>query len=648
VSIRRAAAVASVALVLVLGLPAAAGAHANLVSSDPSSGATLATAPGTMTLGFSEAPDLALSAVELLTTAGAQVPTGTPTLDGSRTLVVPITGTLADGVYTVTWRVVSAVDGHVTAGAFPFGVGTSPTSGAVAAATTTTTSEPTPLSVASLSLLYAGSMLVVAGAVVGVWVLDGGPTSRRRIAAWAAVAAAIGAVGFLFAQQRTAGVPMGTYLRSETGRDPLWIAIGSTVALVFAIAAGRTRWHRAGWAAAIAAAATLGLRAHGGHAASAPMPALAQLLQWTHMLAAGCWAGGLALLVLLLRERRADPPSRAARRYSAMAVAAIVLVVATGLVRAASELGGLDGVRATLDTAYGRTLAGKIALVLFVIALGAVNRYRSIGRLPEDPRPLRRIAGTELVSVVGILALTATLTGLAPPTTPSATTPSAANVTLTGSDFATTLSATLTVAPGTPGRNDYRATIVDYGTDTPDVADAVSLQLRSVSTPELPPATVRLHPDGDGWIGDALAPSVAGTYAATLSVRSGSDVAEVPLVLTTRSTGTTTTTPGPGGDTIATASFPDGASVDTSSGSGSPSQVHITAFAGDGTELRLTTATLVAIPDGGSPQRLHLRRFSAGHFAANAELPPGKWVFDTVLVGRDGTAYQVTWTGTIG
>ena len=31
-----------------------------------------------------------------------------------------------DGVYTVTWRTVSATDGHVTAGAFSFGVGVSP------------------------------------------------------------------------------------------------------------------------------------------------------------------------------------------------------------------------------------------------------------------------------------------------------------------------------------------------------------------------------------------------------------------------------------------------------------------------------------------------------------------------------------------
>ena len=41
-------------------------------------------------------------------------------------LRVPLPG-LPNGVYTVTWRTVSKTDGHVTGGAFAFGVGTAPT-----------------------------------------------------------------------------------------------------------------------------------------------------------------------------------------------------------------------------------------------------------------------------------------------------------------------------------------------------------------------------------------------------------------------------------------------------------------------------------------------------------------------------------------
>jgi len=221
-------------------------------------------------------------------------------------------------------------------------------------------------------------------------------------------------------------------------------------------------------------------------------------------------------------------------------------------------------------------------------------------------------------------------------------------VTVSGSDFATTVSADVTITPGFPGQNDYRSTVDAYGTDQPYAADAVTLQLRSVTTPDLPPASVDLAPDGDVWVAQVLAPSVAGTYAASLEVRSGTQVVEVPLVVTTRSTATVTTVPGPAGETIASGSFPDGVRVDASTSPGSPTQLHLTAFAASGAELPIRSTAVTATPDGGAPQRLDIQRFSAGHFAATGTLPPGMWTFDGVMIGRDGTPYQVTWRAPAG
>ena len=288
---------------------------------------------------------------------------------------------------------------------------------------------------------------------------------------------------------------MGTYLRSEAGRDPLLIAIVSLVALVLAIGAARSDRRVLPWGAAAAAAIVLGLRAHGGHAASAPAPVIAELTQWVHMLAGACWAGGLVLLLLLLRERR-DPPVAEARRYSAMAIVAIAVVVASGLVRAFTELGGWSGLSSTLSTGYGQTLAVKIAVVIAVIALGAWNRYRGIGRLDNDARPLRRVVTAEIVGVAGILALTATLTGLAPPASSAEASGDAQAVTVQGSDFATTVTAEMTITPGLPGQNAFRATVSAYGTDQPYAADAVVLQLRSVT--RAGPASGECRPDGRG------------------------------------------------------------------------------------------------------------------------------------------------------
>ena len=60
---------------LLVGAPAAQ-AHADLLSSDPAGGSTLATPPTELRLTYSEAPDPSLSAIELLTSGASPVPTG--------------------------------------------------------------------------------------------------------------------------------------------------------------------------------------------------------------------------------------------------------------------------------------------------------------------------------------------------------------------------------------------------------------------------------------------------------------------------------------------------------------------------------------------------------------------------------------------
>ena len=627
---------------VLLGAPAAQ-AHADLLSSDPAGGSTLPTAPTELRLTYSEAPDPALSAIQLLSSGASPVATGEQGVAERTTLVVPISDPLPDGEYTVTWRVVSVDDGHVTTGAFAFGVGIDPSATPTTPVTDPSTSGPTPLAVASKASLYVGLMLLVAIAVVGMGLFGGAPVARRRLGLVAGVAGLLGALGFLVSQQRAIGASFGAYLGSASARTSIWLVGAATVAAACGAIGARSPARWAPWAAGVAATIALALRAHGGHAAAAANPALAQTIQWTHMLAGACWAGGLVLLVLLVRERRHDPPVAEARRYSALALGAIAVVVVSGLIRAASELGG-DGLGTTLRTSYGRTLAVKVTIVLIVIALGAYNRSRSIRRLDEDARPLRRVASVELVAIVGIVLLTATLTSLAPPAgvvQASAAPPDV--VTMTGSDFATTIDVDLTVTPAQPGTNLYRASVTAYGSDRSVGADAVTVVLRSVTRPALPFANVELRMDGNGWVAQALDPSVDGTYRMSVEVQTGASVTAVPLTLITRSTGVITTAPDPAGDTVAIATFDDGVRIQAASSTASPTQVHVTAFAANGTELPLRDLVLVASPATGEPERLSVERFSPGHFAATASLAPGTWTLDVVATARDGRTFQCTW-----
>src|SRR5215467_169751 len=169
-SLRAALLVAVLALAGVGVLASPASAHALLKRSVPAAGASLPHAPHEMLLVFTEAPEPSLSPVSLLDSSGQTVPgVGKPTVVAGNAEEMRVSlPRLADGVYTVNWRTVSKVDGHVTGGSFAFGIGVQPPSGAAAARASNSGSvgsTPSPAAAAGLWLLYWGlALLAAAGA----------------------------------------------------------------------------------------------------------------------------------------------------------------------------------------------------------------------------------------------------------------------------------------------------------------------------------------------------------------------------------------------------------------------------------------------------------------------------------------------------
>src|SRR6478752_9186156 len=158
-----------------------ASAHAVLVSSDPPSGAVLATSPAQVRLRFSEDVAGKLVKVRLVDPTGAAVP-GTTTVTGGREvqLVLP---SLPTGSYAVVWSVVAEDDGHETSGSVAFGVGTAP--GGVDAGSTSGDSAA-PLRAARLMVTSS----VFGCCALALVVLGGSaPAVRRRLLVWAAAGA---------------------------------------------------------------------------------------------------------------------------------------------------------------------------------------------------------------------------------------------------------------------------------------------------------------------------------------------------------------------------------------------------------------------------------------------------------------------------
>lgn len=99
-------------------------AHALLLRSNPAANAVLSQSPVQVELFFSEAADGTLSDIKVYNSNGGRADVGDVRVDpADPTRMTVSLHSLNDGVYTVTWKAVSVIDGHQTTGSFPFAVG---------------------------------------------------------------------------------------------------------------------------------------------------------------------------------------------------------------------------------------------------------------------------------------------------------------------------------------------------------------------------------------------------------------------------------------------------------------------------------------------------------------------------------------------
>src|SRR5215212_10483585 len=118
-------------LVALLVFPSVALAHSQLLGSNPAAGAVLDAPPSQIDITFSEGVGLQFSTIKLYDRTRAELALGPPAHVGGddTTMAVGVPTTLRPGIYTVVWRIVSGVDGHVTAGTFAFRVRDAATKG---------------------------------------------------------------------------------------------------------------------------------------------------------------------------------------------------------------------------------------------------------------------------------------------------------------------------------------------------------------------------------------------------------------------------------------------------------------------------------------------------------------------------------------
>ncbi len=103
-------------------------AHATPVEYSPDEFATVSSTPNEVMIRFSERVEPTASSIDIYAPNGVKLPHGTATVNQTDTHIFSRDTTSGgEGIYTVSWQVVSADDGHFTKGAFPFFVGSGTT-----------------------------------------------------------------------------------------------------------------------------------------------------------------------------------------------------------------------------------------------------------------------------------------------------------------------------------------------------------------------------------------------------------------------------------------------------------------------------------------------------------------------------------------
>lgn len=591
--------------------------------------------PDAVSIVFGETPDPKLSSITVVSSTGTDVDAGATAVGSGNPaeLKVALKPQLSNGVYTVTWKTVSTVDGHLATGSFAFGIGVSaasiPKTAAVVGA-----NPPSPFAVVARLILYAGLITVLGALVLGVYAFAVLPTRLRRIVVVGAAAALAGTIAVVAAQAYSAGVGIAAVFASSLGRSLLARAAPALVLLFAAIALSRSK--RGGRVLAILAAAAalaaMAVDVLNSHAAAQGPMLLNEFAQWLHIVAVGVWIGGVVALAVLLTRRAADRDPHVVRRLSALAGVGIVVVAITGVFRSVIEIqtwGNLVG------TAFGALVLLKAGLLLLLGGLGALNRYGYIPRLPGTIHRIRRVVTTESVIALGAVTVAAALVNVAPPAAyaaAAAATP--ANIVTTGSDYATTVKATLTVTPGTAGFNAFDMRVADYNTGGDVQADRVVLQLTQPFRPSLGTSTLPLTRQSDGrFAARAGNLSLPGIWEVAAIIENGVRSTEVHLQLTTVSPPPVVQVSKFSGalPTLYTiAVSPEvRAQVYLDPNKPGADQWHCTWMDANGNEIPMADMTFGMTTPGGTPTILVKRRLDPiGHFVSDATVPAGTTRFD--------------------
>jgi copper transport protein len=496
-------------------------AHALLMRSNPAANAVLETPPVQVEIFFSEPLEPQLSSISVIDSDGLKVDAGDVRVDTSDPHRMTVTlHPLAEGVYTVSWKALSSIDGHQSVGTFPFAVGNVNATAVSRLQQTSTASLPFIALISKFLLLASLAILVGQRLFIAlVWdpALKSNPNEISKPAVWTGlyrvgligVLLAIG-LGILSQAGQTTGSELSLPWDIETGHiltatrlGVLWLlrlALAMLAVWLAGIKESPVRdW--LGFAVNLVLLFTVTLTSH---AATEARPILPVLGDWLHLAGMTFWLGGLVYLFTGIRQLQQMDSQLSTRstslltsRFSINAIIFVSLIGLTGFYSAYLRVGSWP---ALLTSLYGHVLLIKQVFVGALLIIAATNLLVISPRLNRER--LQGLADTALVQRFGrILVLDIIFASLLLASVSFLTYIPPAKIVSPISDFTEIkdvddIKVEINISPAHVGLNTFMLMLISY--DGKPITSAKEVVLRFTSSqPNIPPSELELISDGE-------------------------------------------------------------------------------------------------------------------------------------------------------
>ena len=496
-------------------------AHALLVHSIPEANAVLQQSPAQVELFFSEPAEPDLSSITVYDSNNLIVDAGDVRVDPAdpKRMTVSLRS-LPDGVYTVTWKVVSTIDGHQTIGTFPFAVGNANANAVKAIQQSSTARLPFSALLSKFLLLASLALLVGQRLFIElIWnpALRSNPEVNKP-AVWitlrriglVGVLLSVG-IGILSQAGQTTGKELSFPWDPEVGRiltetrlGLIWLARLALAMLSVWLASGREtslkKWF--GFFVNLALLFTVTLTSH---AATEAKPLLPILGDWIHLIGMTFWLGGIVYLFTSVRQlqqledkRRTQLTALLTSRFSVNAFIFVALIGVTGFYSAALRVGTWS---ALLTTLYGHVLLIKQGFVAGLLVIAAINLLIISPRLQRERK--QGTANTPLIAHFGrILFIDVTLASLLLASVSFLTYLPPAKIVSPVTDFTDIkqvddLKVEINISPAHVGENTFMLVLISSDGQPIYTAKEVLLRFTS-SQSNIPPSELQLIGDGTG------------------------------------------------------------------------------------------------------------------------------------------------------